>query len=153
MKSIHLGFLFENSFVKEEIEELKARLKLKSVRGFSQDGTLKWFAYLERKEEGAWLSKCRTLKVSGSFPRGWARKTCNEITIDLKQRKVSKLAKDWNDWTSFDFSSFFMLDIGFVNCWISISTLMFDCWKRKKLYEQIFKKIEHLAQIGSFKDI
>lgn len=70
MKSIHLVFLFENSFVQEEIEELKARLKLKSVREFSQDGTLKWFAFLERKEEGAWLSKCRTLKVSGSFPIG-----------------------------------------------------------------------------------
>ena len=46
-------FVFENSFLKEVIEELRARLKLKSIRKFSQDGRLLWFGHLERMEEGA----------------------------------------------------------------------------------------------------
>ena len=54
-------------------------------------------------EENAWSSKCRTFKVSGSFPRGRPRKTWNElIRIDLKERKVGKdIAKDTNTWKSF----------------------------------------------------
>ena len=42
-------------------------------------------------EESARSSKCRTFKVSGSFPRGRPRKTWNEvIQSDLKERNVSK---------------------------------------------------------------
>ena len=49
-------------------------------------------------EENVWSSKCRTFKVSSSFPRGRPRKTwIGVIKIDLKERKVDKdIAKDRN---------------------------------------------------------
>ena len=75
--------------------ELRSRLKLKKMREFSQD---RGFGHLERTEQNAWSSKCRTFKARGSFPRGRARKTWNEIIrSDLKERKVRKdIAKDRN---------------------------------------------------------
>ena len=51
-------------------------------------------------EESASSSRCRTLKVSSSFPRGRLREKWNElIRSDLNERKVSKdIAKDGNAW-------------------------------------------------------
>ena len=50
----------------------------------------KWFGHLERIEECAEFTKCRTFKVSGSFPRARPRKTWNEvIRSDLRERKVN----------------------------------------------------------------
>ena len=43
-------------------EELRTRLKLKNTRECLQDRRLHWFSHLERMEESAWSSKCRTLK-------------------------------------------------------------------------------------------
>ena len=54
-------------------------------------------------KESAWSSKCRTFRVTDSFPRRWPRKTWNKvIRSDLKKKKASKdLAKDWNAWKPF----------------------------------------------------
>ena len=79
-------------------EELKIRLKLKSIRECLQDKRLQWFGHLERMEESAWSSKCKTFEVSGIFPRGRPRKTWHEIVKkDPKERKVSEdIARDRN---------------------------------------------------------
>ena len=46
----------------------------------------------KKMEESAWSSKCRTLKVSNSFPRGRPRKTWKEVIRSaLKERKVRKV--------------------------------------------------------------
>ena len=81
-------------------EELKTRLKLKSVRELLQDRKLQWFGHLERMEERACSSTCRNFKISGSFPRGRPRNTWSEvIRTDLKEKKVSKdIAKDKSAW-------------------------------------------------------
>ena len=50
-------------------EELRTRLKLKSMRKCLQDRRLQWFGHLERLEGNAWSSKCRGFKVSGNLPR------------------------------------------------------------------------------------
>ena len=80
-------------------EELRTRLKLKGMRECLQDRRLRWLGHLDRMEEGAWYSKCRTFKVNGSFPRGRSRKTCNGVTrSDLRERKARKsIAKDRNN--------------------------------------------------------
>ena len=51
-------------------------------------------------EKSASSSKCRTFKVSDTFPRGQERETCKKvIRSDLKERKVSKaIAKDRSSW-------------------------------------------------------
>ena len=51
-------------------EKLRIRLKLMSIKEYLQYRRLQWFGHLERTEETAWSSKCRTFKVSGSFARG-----------------------------------------------------------------------------------
>ena len=48
-------------------EEL-TRLVLKNMMKFSLDKRLKWISHIERKEENAWFSKSRTIKVSGGCP-------------------------------------------------------------------------------------
>ena len=69
-------------------EELRTRLKLKSMRKYLQDRKLHCFGHLERMEANASSSKCRTFKVSGSFPIGQPRNTWNEVSrSDLKERK------------------------------------------------------------------
>ena len=71
--------------------DLRTRQKVKSLEECLQDRSLQWFTHLERVKESAWPSKCRTFKVSDSFPRGRPRKTWNEvIKSNLKERKVSK---------------------------------------------------------------
>ena len=60
-------------------EDLKTRLKLKSRGECLQDTRLQWFGYLERMDDSAWSSKCRTFKVSGDFPRWQARKTWRKV--------------------------------------------------------------------------
>ena len=79
-------------------EELRIRLKLKSMRECYQDRRLQWFGHLGKMQENAGSIKWRTFKGSGSFPRGLPRKTWNEIIkSDLKEMKVSKdIAKDRN---------------------------------------------------------
>ena len=56
-------------------EEIKAKPKLKSMREYLQDRRLQWFGHLEKMDESVWSSKCRTFKVSCSFPRGRPKKT------------------------------------------------------------------------------
>ena len=56
-------------------EELRARLKLKGVRECLQNRRLQWFDNLEKMEKSAWSCKCRTFKVSSSFPREQPWKT------------------------------------------------------------------------------
>ena len=48
-------------------EELKNGLKLKNVRKYLQDKRLQWSGHLERMGKNAWISKCRTFKVSGKY--------------------------------------------------------------------------------------
>ena len=55
-------------------EELRTRLKLKSMRECLQNRRLQWFGHLETIES-LWSSKCRTFKLRGSFSRGRPRKT------------------------------------------------------------------------------
>ena len=72
-------------------EELRTRLRLKSVRECLQDRRLQWFGPLERMEERKWSNKCGTFRVSGNFLRGQPKKTWNEVTRSyLKDGKVSK---------------------------------------------------------------
>ena len=59
--------------------ELKTRLKLKSMRERLQDRRLQWFGHIERIEESAWSSKCRTVYVSGGFLRGRPKEIWNEV--------------------------------------------------------------------------
>ena len=49
-------------------EKLRTRLKLNRIRECSKVRRMQWSGHLERMEESAWSSKCRTFKVSGSFP-------------------------------------------------------------------------------------
>ena len=51
-------------------EELRTKLKLKT--------RLQWLDHPQRMEVIAWSSKCRSFKVSASFPRGRCRKIWNE---------------------------------------------------------------------------
>ena len=50
-------------------EELRTWLNLKSMRECLQDRTLQLFGHLERIEQNAWSSKCRTFNGNGSFPK------------------------------------------------------------------------------------
>ena len=59
-------------------EELRNRLKLKSIRECLQDRRQQCFGDLERIEETTWSSKCTTSKVSRRFFRGRPRKIWNE---------------------------------------------------------------------------
>ena len=78
-------------------EELRTRLKLKSMRKCLQDRRLQWFGHLERLEGNAWSSKCRAFKVSGNLPRVWQGICSKVIRSDLKERKFAKdVAKDKN---------------------------------------------------------
>ena len=43
-------------------EELRTRLKMKSMRECLQNKILQWFSYLERIEESTWSSKYRTVR-------------------------------------------------------------------------------------------
>ena len=84
------------------VEESRARLKLESLGECLQGERLQWFGHLERMEDSGFSSKCRTFKISGSFPRRWPRKTWNEVVrVDLKERKFMDIAKDINAWKSF----------------------------------------------------
>ena len=49
-------------------EELRTRLKLKSMMESLHDRRLQWFGYLWKIRESVWSSKCTTFKVSGSSP-------------------------------------------------------------------------------------
>ena len=72
-------------------QEHRNRLKLNSMRDCLEDRKLQLFGHLERMEENAWYGKCRTFKVSGSFPRRLLRKTQNIVIKSvLKERKGSK---------------------------------------------------------------
>ena len=51
------------------LEKFRNRLKLNSMRECLQDTRLQWFDQLERMEKNAWLSKYRSFKVRGTFPR------------------------------------------------------------------------------------
>ena len=51
------------------LEKFRNRLKLNSMRECLEDRRLQWFDQLERMEKNAWLSKYRSFKVRGSFPR------------------------------------------------------------------------------------
>ena len=84
-------------------QERRTRLKLKIMGECLQERRLQWFDLLERMEKSAWSSKCRTFKVSGSFPRGRPNEAWNEvIRSDLKEKKVGKdVAKDRNVWKFF----------------------------------------------------
>ena len=71
------------------MEELRTRLKLKSMRECLQDRRLQWFDALERIEVSAWYNKCRIFKISSSFHREQPLKTWYEvIRSDLKGWKV-----------------------------------------------------------------
>ena len=72
-------------------EELRTRLKLKSMRQCLEDRRLQWFGHLERMEKNASSSKCGTSRVSGIFAKGRLRKTWNEeITRGLKKGKSAR---------------------------------------------------------------
>ena len=60
-------------------EKLRSRLKLKNMRECLHERRMQWFGQLKGVIESAWSSKCRTFKVSSSFPRGQPRKTWNEV--------------------------------------------------------------------------
>ena len=68
-----------------------------------QGRRLQWFCHLERMEESAWFSICRSLKITDSFPRERPKKTRNEVNrINLEQRKANEdIAKDRRAWKSF----------------------------------------------------
>ena len=57
-------------------EELRKRLKLKSIRQCLQERRVQWFG--DRIEKSAWSSECTTAKGSKSFSRGQPRKIWNE---------------------------------------------------------------------------
>ena len=50
--------------------ERMTRLNLNSMTESLQDKKLQQFDHLEILEESTWPSKCRTFKISDSFPRG-----------------------------------------------------------------------------------
>ena len=68
-------------------EELRTRLKLKSVRECLQHRRMEWFGLLERKEESVWSSKGKTFKVSESFPRGRPSKSEMYKSKNIKIQK------------------------------------------------------------------
>ena len=68
-------------------EELRTRLKLKSVRECLQHRRMEWFGLLERKEESVWSSKGKTFKVSESFPRGRPSKSKMYKSKNIKIQK------------------------------------------------------------------
>ena len=51
------------------MSNVRTKLNLKSMRECLKDRKLQWSGHLKRKEESACSSKCRTFKVSSSFPR------------------------------------------------------------------------------------
>ena len=56
------------------------------MRKYSQGKRLQWFGHLERMKEIPWPSKCRSFKVSVSFPGELPRKTQNGIfRSDLRE--------------------------------------------------------------------
>ena len=55
-------------------EELRASLKLFSMRERLQDKRLQWFGHVERMEKSTQSSKCKAFWIRGSFPRGQPRK-------------------------------------------------------------------------------
>ena len=58
--------------------------RLKSMRKCLQHRRLQWFDHLERTEESALSSNCKTVKVIGSILRGQPKKP------GVKESKVSK---------------------------------------------------------------
>lgn len=84
-------------------EERKTRMKSDSARECLQDIGLRWFGHLERVEENAWSSECKTFKVTRSFAREQPRKIWkNVIRNGLKQMKGGNIvAKDINPWKSY----------------------------------------------------
>ena len=55
-------------------EELRTRLKLKSMSKCLQDRRLQWLVHLEKMEDSVQSTKYRNFKVSRTFPRGSPRK-------------------------------------------------------------------------------
>ena len=58
-------------------KELRARLKLKSMKEYLQDRRLQGVGHLERMEKSAGSSKCRTFKFNCSFLRVQPKKIWN----------------------------------------------------------------------------
>ena len=58
-------------------EELRTTLKWNKMMHSLRDRRLQWCGCLERMEERAWSSKCRSFKVINSFPKGSLRKIWN----------------------------------------------------------------------------
>ena len=56
--------------IKISSKELRTRLKLNSMKEYLQNGRLQWLDYLERMEESAKSTKCRTSKTIGVFDSG-----------------------------------------------------------------------------------
>ena len=54
---------------KISVDQLRSSLKLKNIGECLNSRRLQWFAHLERMEESAWSSKCKSSKVSGSFSK------------------------------------------------------------------------------------
>ena len=82
--------------------DLRKRLKLDSISECMQKRRLCWFGHVERKDDGDWVKKCRTMRLEGAAVKGRPRKTWDEvIKSDLKQKGVTRdLAKDRLAWKS-----------------------------------------------------
>ena len=69
-------------------EELRTRLKLKSMSKCVQDRRLEWFGHLERMEESAWSSKCRTFQVSQGIIQKKSGSRSRTLPLVIFDKKV-----------------------------------------------------------------
>ena len=81
-------------------EELKELIGLEPVRLMIKKSRLRWFGYVERKDDNDWIKHCITWEVEGIRQRGRQKKTwwdCvkNDVeSLGLYQKDV----QSWNKW-------------------------------------------------------
>jgi len=81
-------------------EELRKRLDIEDVADVVRKSRLGWFGHVERKNEGDWVSACRSIDVPGKAGKGRPRKRwMDSVEDDLKKGHLDRgLAKDRDRW-------------------------------------------------------
>ena len=80
-------------------DELLTRLVIECVENKIQRARLRWFGYVECKEENDWVKKCTRMNVTGVVGRGALRETWSCVERDITVIGITeRMAQDRCAW-------------------------------------------------------
>ena len=82
------------------MNELREKLKLRSVQEHIKLCHLRWFGHLTRRNNECWPKIMLNYNIAGAYPQRLSKKWwLNNINNDIKSLKIyAELAFDWNKW-------------------------------------------------------